>query len=67
MLILLSASVSRTPTLGAWGGTALIGLVYFADWRVVLRKIPFVRGRFPPLPVESSGVVGDEGDSGGEE
>ena len=42
-----------------------MGLVYFADWRAVLGKIPFVRGRFPPI-VEASGGVPSTDEDGGD-
>ena len=44
--------LSRVPTLSAWGGVAAIAVVYFADWKVVLTRIPFVRGRFPPVEAQ---------------
>jgi len=36
----------RSPTLGVWFGTLAIAVVYMTDWKVVMGKIPYVKGRF---------------------
>ena len=36
----------RSPTAATWLGGAAILVVYMADWKLVLGKIPYVKGRF---------------------
>ena len=38
----------RTPTTVMWLSLGGMAIVYLTDWKVVLGKIPYVKGRFPP-------------------
>lgn len=51
---------SRTLTATAWLGGATVALVFLTDWQVVMGRIPYVRGKFPPP------VAVDESDEGTE-
>ena len=51
---------SRTLTGTAWLGGAAVALVFLTDWQVVIGRIPYVRGKFPPP------VIMDESDEGTE-
>ena len=33
--------------MGIWVGALAVGFVYMTDWKVIMEKIPYVRGRFP--------------------
>ena len=38
--------IYRSRPLGLWVGAAAVILVYVTDWKVVLGKMPYVKGRF---------------------
>ncbi|XP_038652311.1 cytochrome b-c1 complex subunit 10-like [Scyliorhinus canicula] len=33
-------------TMATWGGVGCVVLVYATDWRVIVDRIPYVRGKF---------------------
>ncbi|XP_072338603.1 cytochrome b-c1 complex subunit 10-like isoform X2 [Scyliorhinus torazame] len=37
---------ARIPTMATWGGVGCVVLVYATDWRVIVDRIPYVRGKF---------------------
>jgi hypothetical protein len=41
-----SFSFCRSRTLGAWGAGLGIIFLYLTDWKVVMGRIPYVKGRF---------------------
>ena len=45
----LRLGVCRIPTTALWLSLAGMALVYLTDWKVVLGKVPYVKGRFPPV------------------
>ncbi|XP_072338604.1 cytochrome b-c1 complex subunit 10-like isoform X3 [Scyliorhinus torazame] len=38
--------MKRIPTMATWGGVGCVVLVYATDWRVIVDRIPYVRGKF---------------------
>ncbi|XP_072354062.1 cytochrome b-c1 complex subunit 10-like isoform X2 [Scyliorhinus torazame] len=34
------------PTMATWGGVGCVVLVYATDWRVIVDRIPYIRGKF---------------------
>ena len=40
----------RSTTTGVWLGMAGLAFCYITDWKVVMAKIPYVKGKFPPEP-----------------
>uniref|UniRef100_A0A1X7UUM7 Uncharacterized protein n=1 Tax=Amphimedon queenslandica TaxID=400682 RepID=A0A1X7UUM7_AMPQE len=55
--------------LRSWSPTALallagagVTLVYMTDWQVVLRYVPYVRGKFPPIEETPAGNEEEGGD-----
>ena len=44
----------------AWLGGATVALLFLTDWQVVMGRIPYVRGKFPPP------IAVDESDEGTE-
>lgn len=41
--------ICRSKTLGAWGGGLGVVFLYLTDWKVIMGKIPFVKGRFKEI------------------
>lgn len=66
--IIFSISVGlgfRTPTGLTWLGGGAILFVFMTDWRVILGRVPFVRGKFPPVeaPAPQKDDISGEEDS----
>ncbi|XP_037537647.1 cytochrome b-c1 complex subunit 10 [Nematolebias whitei] len=34
------------PTMATWGAAGTVALVYFTDWKMVLRFVPYINGKF---------------------
>ncbi len=37
---------NRVKTLTAWGGSAAVIGLFLTDWKVIMTKVPYVKGRF---------------------
>ena len=46
----------------------MIVLVHMTDWQFVLRRVPYIRGKFPPLEIkEDNGGEEEDGETNGDE
>ncbi|XP_038632502.1 cytochrome b-c1 complex subunit 10-like [Scyliorhinus canicula] len=36
----------KIPTMATWGGVGCVALVYATDWKVIVDRIPYIRGKF---------------------
>lgn len=44
----IAVAVSFIPNMLLWGTTAFVALIYFTDWKVIAKRIPYYNGKFPP-------------------
>ena len=41
--------VYRTPTAAGWLAGAAVAALFVTEWRVIVTRIPFIRGRYPVI------------------
>ncbi|XP_017369936.1 cytochrome b-c1 complex subunit 10 [Cebus imitator] len=34
------------PTAYTWGAVGIVGLVWVTDWRLILERVPYIKGKF---------------------
>ncbi len=41
--------VYRTPTAAGWLAGAAVAALFVTEWKVIVTRIPFIRGRYPVI------------------
>lgn len=37
---------SRIPTMTTWGAVGSVAFIYVTDWKVIVGRIPYIKGKF---------------------